>query len=142
MANGLLRQSNGRQPWLAMIQQGRELERISQKPILSPAKRGAIEARGVFNPAVVEMGASLLMVYRAEGRDGVSRLRGATSSDGLNWRRNGIMLDSPGQHLQLEDPRLTRMTDGRIIMTCTEANMLEQVAKIAIYEHAGKSLKR
>jgi predicted GH43/DUF377 family glycosyl hydrolase len=61
------------------------LQRHHGNPILSPRPEHAWEAEGVFNPAIFEIDGTIHMLYRAMGRDGVSRFGHATSEDGFSF---------------------------------------------------------
>src|SRR6185503_19717906 len=54
--------------------------------ILSPRGDG-FESAGVFNPAVVKKDGNYVMLYRAQDKDGTSRLGFATSVDGISFTR-------------------------------------------------------
>ena len=60
--------------------------RISRDPILSPAGDGW-ESAGTFNPAVVMHDGKYVMLYRAQDKQGTSRLGYAESSDGVHFTR-------------------------------------------------------
>jgi predicted GH43/DUF377 family glycosyl hydrolase len=53
-------------------------------PVLSPGDHDW-EAEGVFNPAVLHINNRVHLLYRAQGRDGISRIGYASSSDGINF---------------------------------------------------------
>ena len=55
--------------------------RLSPDPIISP-QGNAWEAAGTFNPAVILHHGKFVMLYRAQDKDGTSRLGYAESSDG------------------------------------------------------------
>ena len=57
------------------------------QPILSPRGDG-FEAAGVFNPAVIKVGDRFVMLYRAQDRQGISRIGSATSHDGVTFTRD------------------------------------------------------
>jgi len=85
--------------------------RASDAPILAPRGDGW-EAAGTFNPAVVLRGDKLVMLYRAQDKQGTSRLGYAESSDGVHFtRRDGPVL-SPSEAYEkdggVEDPRLVQ----------------------------------
>ena len=61
--------------------------RASEGPILQPRGEG-FESAGVFNPSVIMKDGKYVMLYRAQDRDGVSRLGYATSVDGIHFARN------------------------------------------------------
>ena len=89
-------------------------QRLSTRPILSPQGSG-FESAGVFNPAVIKQGAQFVMLYRAQDKDGTSRLGYATSSDGLHFSRRREPVLAPQADYEknggVEDPRLVRIGD-------------------------------
>ncbi|MBK5297662.1 MAG: hypothetical protein JJE40_10930, partial [Vicinamibacteria bacterium] len=89
--------------------------RLNQaQPILSPQGNG-FETGGVFNPAVVKDGNRFVMLYRAQDRQGISRLGYATSTDGVMFTREAAPVLSPEAEYEhgggVEDPRLVQI-DG------------------------------
>lgn len=99
-------------------------KRVSTTPILSP-EGGGFEAAGVFNPAVIEHGGQIVMIYRAQDKKGISRLGYATSSDGIHFRRDAGPVLSPEAPYEknggLEDPRLVKI-GGTYYLTYTGYN--------------------
>ena len=89
-------------------------ERISQAPIVSP-RGGGWESAGTFNPAVIERGGKIIMLYRAQDQRGTSRLGYAESSDGIHFERKNEPVLSPSEPYEkdggLEDPRLVVFGD-------------------------------
>ncbi|QQG50308.1 MAG: glycosidase [Candidatus Berkelbacteria bacterium] len=72
------------------------------------------EAQGVFNPGVAEYNGRTYMLYRAFGRDNLSRLGLAISEDGEHFERfDQPMLEAdehnPYERLGVEDPRITKI---------------------------------
>ncbi len=91
-----------------------EWQRISSEPIMRP--RGeAFESAGVFNPAVLKRDHQFIMLYRAQDKNGTSRLGYATSSDGINFIRRIDPVMEPATEYEreggLEDPRLIKISD-------------------------------
>ena len=88
--------------------------RASQSPILSPQGDGW-ESAGTFNPAVVMRGSKFVMLYRAQDKQGTSRLGYAESSDGLHFTRRPEPVLSPEADYEkgggVEDPRLIQFGD-------------------------------
>jgi predicted GH43/DUF377 family glycosyl hydrolase len=88
--------------------------RVSESPILSPRGNGW-ESAGTFNPAVVERGDKIVMLYRAQDKQGTSRLGYAESSDGIHFSRKDEPVLSPlGPYEKdggVEDPRLVQFGD-------------------------------
>ncbi len=88
--------------------------RASDTPVLAPRGEG-FESAGVFNPAVIKRGDSYVMLYRAQDRNGTSRLGYATSNDGLHFTRREAPVLAPETDYEkdggVEDPRLVRVGD-------------------------------
>lgn len=88
--------------------------RASQTPILSPEGDGW-ESAGVFNPAVVVHNGKFVMLYRAQDKQGVSRLGYAESTDGIHFTRRPEPVLSPEADYEkgggVEDPRLVKIGD-------------------------------
>jgi predicted GH43/DUF377 family glycosyl hydrolase len=89
-----------------------KLTRVSDQPILSPQGNG-FESAGVFNPAVTRAGGRYVMLYRAQDRQGVSRIGFASSKDGVHFTRNPQPVLSPEAAYErgggVEDPRIVRI---------------------------------
>ena len=68
--------------------------RLSPDPIISPQGDGW-ESAGTFNPAVVFHRGKFVMLYRAQDKDGTSRLGYAESSDGIHFIRRPQPVLSP-----------------------------------------------
>ena len=87
-------------------------------PILSP--RGVSwESAGTFNPAVIAQhdaqGDKIVMLYRAQDKQGTSRLGYAESRDGVHFTRRDEPVLSPSTEYEkdggVEDPRLVQFGD-------------------------------
>jgi predicted GH43/DUF377 family glycosyl hydrolase len=89
-------------------------QRISAEPIMRP-RGNDFESAGVFNPGVVKRGDEFVMLYRAQDKDGTSRLGYATSSDGVAFIRRAKPVLEPATEYErgggLEDPRLVKIRD-------------------------------
>ena len=88
--------------------------RMSEAPVIAPRGNGW-ESAGTFNPAVARRGKKIVMLYRAQDKQGTSRLGYAESSDGIHFtRRDGPVL-SPTEEYEkdggVEDPRLVQFGD-------------------------------
>lgn len=84
------------------------------------------QAGGTFAPAVIKDGATYHMVFRAFGRDRVSRLGYAKSADGLKWEVSPEpmtlpLAGDPQETYGMEDPRIVKL-DGRYVIAYTAAN--------------------
>ena len=104
---------------VALAQEGRRLpfgewRRLSETPIISPRGNGW-EAAGTFNPAVIVRGDKMVMLYRAQDKQGTSRLGYAESADGIHFTRRDEPVLSPSADYEkdggVEDPRLVQFGD-------------------------------
>ncbi len=88
--------------------------RASETPIIAPQGTGW-ESAGTFNPAVVLRDGKFVMLYRAQDKNGTSRLGYAESSDGVHFTRRPEPLLSPETDYEkdggVEDPRLVKFGD-------------------------------
>jgi predicted GH43/DUF377 family glycosyl hydrolase len=71
--------------WWKEILRPLHLQRLSQNPVLSPDPTHWWESQAVFNPAALAIGGRVHLLYRALGRDGVSRIGYASSPDGIHF---------------------------------------------------------
>ncbi len=71
--------------WLAEVRRPLALDRLSQNPILRPIAAHWWESEAVFNPAALVDNGRVHLLYRAMGRDGISRIGYASSSDGVHF---------------------------------------------------------
>src|SRR5205823_1697100 len=88
--------------------------RLSNHPILSP-EGTTWQSAGTFNPAVVLYNGKFVMLYRAQDKNGTSRLGYAESSDGIHFTRRPEPVLSPETDYErdggVEDPRLVKFGD-------------------------------
>jgi predicted GH43/DUF377 family glycosyl hydrolase len=88
--------------------------RAARAPLVAPQGDGW-EAAGTFNPAVIQLDSQIVMLYRAQDRNGTSRLGYATSTDGLRFTRRPEPVLSPEADYErgggVEDPRLVKIGD-------------------------------
>ncbi len=88
--------------------------RMSDTPVIAPRGNGW-EAAGTFNPAVVMRGDKIVMLYRAQDKQGASRLGYAESADGIHFTRRDEPVLSPKEEYEkdggVEDPRLVQFRD-------------------------------
>jgi beta-1,2-mannosidase len=88
--------------------------RLSDAPVVSP-RGNSWEAAGTFNPAVVMRGKKFVMLYRAQDKQGTSRLGYAESADGIHFTRRNEPVLSPTEEYEkdggVEDPRLAQFGD-------------------------------
>lgn len=91
------------------------------------------EEGGVFNPAALELGGKIHLLYRAVGRDHISRFGLAISEDGETFTRFDQPIfegdpNNPNERLGVEDPRATVI--GRdIFITYTAVSIYEASSK-------------
>lgn len=94
-------------------------------PILVPGESWW-EARGVLNPGAAVVNDRVVLVYRAVGSDGLSRLAVAWSNDGRRFGERRVLheaaLDDAEARLGIEDPRLTPL-DGDLWIVYTKASV-------------------
>lgn len=88
--------------------------RLSDQPIIAP--RGTSwQSAATFNPAVVLHDGKFVMLYRAQDKNGTSRLGYAESNDGLHFTRRPEPVLSPETDYErdggVEDPRLVKFGD-------------------------------
>ena len=99
-------------------------QRASTDPIVAPRGDGW-ESAGTFNPSVVTHNGQVVMLYRAQDRNGTSRLGYATSGDGIHFIRRPEPVMSPETDYErdggIEDPRLVNI-DGTYYLTYTGYN--------------------
>ncbi len=88
--------------------------RMAETPVIAPRGDGW-EAAGTFNPAVVARGDQIVMLYRAQDKQGTSRLGYAESTDGIHFTRRDEPVLSPAEDYEkeggVEDPRLVQFGD-------------------------------
>lgn len=99
-------------------------QRVATNPLLAPQGSG-FESTGVFNPAVIMQDGRFVMLYRAQDRNGTSRLGYASSTDGIHFTRRVEPVLSPETEYErgggVEDSRLVRI-DGTFYLTYTGYN--------------------
>ncbi|MDE1925306.1 MAG: hypothetical protein KGH79_03990 [Patescibacteria group bacterium] len=93
--------------------------RAKQNPILKPIPEHLWEKKAVFNPAAIDIGGSVHLLYRALGEDNVSMFGYAKSKDGLKiTERSSSPVYVPREEFEkkkggaaagCEDPRLTKI---------------------------------
>jgi predicted GH43/DUF377 family glycosyl hydrolase len=102
----------------------RAFRRVSDQPIISP-RGDTWESAGTFNPAVVLRNGKFVMLYRAQDRNGTSRLGYAESSDGIRFERLREPVLFPAADYEkgggVEDPRLAEI-GGTYYLTYTGYN--------------------
>lgn len=104
--------------------------RAEENPILSPIPEHTFESRLVFNPAAIDLGGSVHILYRAMGADNTSEIGYARTEDGIHIDERlpvpvygpradfELKLGSPTGNSGCEDARAVVIGD-RIYMTYT-----------------------
>lgn len=112
-----------------------QLKRYRQNPILMPTKQ-PWENKWVFNCGVTEFEGRILLLYRAQGDDNISRFGIAFSEDGYNIserRPDPIFMPDPDNEyevLGVEDPRISKMGENYYI-TYTAASLYPELDRNA-----------
>lgn len=97
------------------------LKRFLNNPVLKPKKENDWESKLVFNPAAVYENGIFHLLYRAVGKDDISRIGYAISADGYEFFRFDKPVFTPkgiSESKGCEDPRIVRLED-RFYMTYT-----------------------
>src|SRR5690606_14676234 len=97
------------------------LTRYAGNPILLPSLVNEWESDNVFNAAVVERDGLIVMLYRAQGLDRISRIGCAVSTDGVRFNRLKepvFVPEADYEEFGVEDPRVTYL-DGWYYMLYT-----------------------
>lgn len=117
-------------PALVPEQRVELVTRVKENPILSPIEVHAWEKRAVFNPAILDLGGMVHILYRAMGENNTSVIGYAASKNGIKiTKRNPEPMYVPREEFEqkkgsesgnsgCEDPRVT-MIDDTIYMTYT-----------------------
>lgn len=99
--------------------------RLSSEPLLKPAGSGW-RGFAVFNPAAIRIGSKTVLLFRAQGRDHVSRIGYADTSDGIHFKVRPEPVLSPETSYEkgggVEDPRVVRI-NGTYYLTYTGYNL-------------------
>jgi beta-1,2-mannosidase len=105
-----------------------------------PIRRATVrwEELAIYNPAAVVRDGQVLLVYRAQDKDGTSRLGLATSRDGVRFARRAAPVLFPDEDRAradewpggCEDPRLVEDDRGRAVLTYTAYD--GQKARLAV----------
>ena len=91
------------------------LRRYEGNPILKPKPENEWESETVFNPAAVYDHGLFHLLYRAMGKDGISRIGYAVSTDGFNFFRFDKPVFTPKLILEprgCEDPRVVKIENS------------------------------
>jgi len=105
-------------------------KRAKQNPILEPITKNSWEAQGVFNPAAIDLGGKVHILYRSFSSDNTSYIGYAVSKNGLDiTERLGEPIYVPREDFEkkkiengfsgCEDPRITKI--GSTLYMCYTA---------------------
>lgn len=107
---------------LGALLEEKAVTRSPKNPILVPRESASWEARGTLNPAAIDLGGSVHILYRAVDSNNVSTIGYARSKNGLSIdERSSDPIYSPRADFErhgCEDPRLSKIGD-RIYMAYT-----------------------
>ena len=90
--------------WLAWMRRPLRLTRVAHNPVLSPNPKVWWESEAVFNPGAVYDRGVVHLFYRALGRDGISRIGYARSTDGIHFERSPRPVFDPGAGFAVPEP--------------------------------------
>jgi predicted GH43/DUF377 family glycosyl hydrolase len=91
--------------WLIYAKRPVLLTRVAENPVLEPVASHWWESEAVLNPAAYHAGGRVHLLYRALGRDGVSRIGYASSPDGIHFdERLPYPVYSPTRGFGLPNP--------------------------------------
>lgn len=115
-----------------------KLSKISP-PIICPSEENHWESVATFNPAAIKLGGKIHLLYRAIGRDSISRIGYAFSEDGINFKKypkpvyeirfnpalggyynveKGFVSSYWSISFGCEDPRVTEIKDDSRVYMC------------------------
>ena len=88
--------------------------RLSETPVIVP-RGNTWESTGTFNPSVAVREGKIVMLYRAQNKQGTSRIGYAESSDAIHFTRRNDPVLTPTEEYEkdggVEDPRLVQFGD-------------------------------
>src|SRR3989344_3051132 len=122
------------------------LTRHENGPILSPDATLPWEKEGVFNPGVILVDDTVIMLYRAVGevQSYISHIGLATSEDGITFKRAGTEpVFGPKEPFDMwgtEDPRITKIGDDFFITYVALANPVMTEGKFSSNIEANTAL--
>lgn len=112
------------------------LRRWPQNPLLGPVFAHDWESRYVLNCAAVRAGGAVHLLYRAVGRDGISRIGLAVSRDGFRIDERlpepVFSPEHPAEIAGCEDPRVTIIGDRLYMLYTAYDGVVPQVALASI----------
>jgi len=134
-----------------------KLSKISM-PVIYPSEENHWESVATFNPAAIKLDGKIHLLYRAIGRDSISRIGYAFSEDGVNFKKypkpvyeiqfdhepGGCNIEKSfvssrwGCNFGCEDPRATEIKDDSKIYMCYvffDGKSNPKIALTSIYTH-------
>ncbi len=93
--------------WLRQIRRPIALVREAENPILKPIREHWWESEAVFNPAAFYFDGRVHLLYRAMGKDGISRIGYASSADGIHFDRLPYPVYAPDRSFGAPKGRLS-----------------------------------
>jgi len=117
----------------AQAQVSIKAERVSDQPLLKPDLPWA--GKGLFNPAVIQVGGKTILLFRARDGRNTSRIGYAESSDGVRFIENPQPVLAPETEYEkgggVEDPRLVKI-GGTYYLTYTGYNIRDAQLCLAV----------
>jgi predicted GH43/DUF377 family glycosyl hydrolase len=87
------------------------IERMTSAPVISPFGNGFASA-GTFNPAAIRFAGKIVLLYRAQDKNGTSTIAYASSADGLHFspREQPVLIPQAEYERDggVEDPRVVK----------------------------------
>ena len=112
------------------------LSRFGKGPMLKPVKKHEWESKCVLNAGAIRLNGKVYLVYRAVGKDDISRLGLAVSKDGLKvTERLDEPIFAPERNSEVrgcEDPRLTLVNDRVYMVYTAYDGIVAQIAMASI----------
>lgn len=93
------------------------IERSETNPVLEPIERNTWEAFATFNPAALELGGRVHLLYRAQGYDGLSVLGYASSADGVHIDEREPMPAFVSTNVHYAHPSVPKYDDTSIFLS-------------------------
>jgi predicted GH43/DUF377 family glycosyl hydrolase len=113
-----------------------KLVRLSDRPVLEPIGDHFWESQYVLNAGAVRLEGTIYILYRAFGKDQISRIGLAWTRDGVNieGRLDHPMLDvaAPSESAGCEDPRITIIGETMYMLYTAWDRKVPQIAMASI----------
>jgi predicted GH43/DUF377 family glycosyl hydrolase len=114
--------------------------RYHGNPVLTPIAWPGPPVNAVFNPGATRLGDETLLLVRVEDLSGLSHIAAARSLDGLRDFEidpDPVLSphsDHPEEAAGVEDPRITRLEDGRFVIAYTAFSAVGPLVSLAVTE--------